>query len=277
MRAGPLSDTNIIALLNEYFVPVYVVNEDYRSKGPAPAEEKALLQTIFKEGHAAKKSVGTVHVYILDPQGRLIDSMHVAEASKPKKLQAMLRKTADDLHLRAGAPVAQVRAQSTAPACESDALVLHLVSRSLDGRGAWSEFPGENWIVLDPAEQRALLPGGEVGNGLRWTPDAETLKKLLTHFYPATENNDVKKNRFHELSAAGEVVDVKDGKARARLSGAFKMGHSFYHKDDGKMVEASFVGFVDFGITQRRMLDLRITTREASYNGGNFAVAVGSR
>src|SRR5688572_30748539 len=104
MRAGPLSNTNIVALLNQYFVPVYVVNEDYSRKGPAPAEEKAELQRVFKEGHAAKKSVGSVHVYLLNPEGGLMDSMHVAEAAKVKNLQAMLRRTVDDLHLRPANP-----------------------------------------------------------------------------------------------------------------------------------------------------------------------------
>ena len=116
MRAGPLSNTNIIALLNQYFVPVYAVNEDYARKGCAPAEEKAELQRIFKEGHAAKKSVGSVHVYILNPDGKLIDSMHVAEAAKPKSLAAMLQKTVNDLKLRPSATVTKVRPQSAAPA-----------------------------------------------------------------------------------------------------------------------------------------------------------------
>ena len=41
MRAGPLSDARVIALLNRAFVCVYAVNEDYRPKGCAPDEEKA--------------------------------------------------------------------------------------------------------------------------------------------------------------------------------------------------------------------------------------------
>ena len=274
MRAGPLSNTNIVALLNQYFVPVYVVNEDYGKRGPAPAEEKAELQRIFKEGHAAKKSVGSVHVYILNPEGRLIDSMHVAEAAKTKSLEAMLRKNVDDLHLRPGNLVAKVRPQSAAPACDSDSLVVHLVSRSVDGRGAWSEFPVENWIVLTPADQNALLPAGSLERGASWTPNHEALKKLLTHFYPATENNDVKKNRFDQLTASASVIELNDGIARARLSGTFKMAHDFYHKADGKSVEAELVGFAKINTANRRLLDLQITTRNASYNGGKFAVAL---
>lgn len=276
MRAGPLSNTNIVALLNQYFVPVYVVNEDYSRKGPAPAEEKAELQRIFKEGHAAKKSVGSVHVYLLNPEGGLMDSMHVAEAAKVKSLQAMLRRTVDDLHLRPANPVAKVRPQSTAPACDAQSLVLHLVSRSLDGKGAWSEFPVENWIALSAGDQQALLPTGTVQTGMSWKPDAEVLKQLLTHFYPATENNDVKKNRFDALTATGSVTEVKNGIARARLSGDFKLAHSFYHRDDGKSVEATFVGFVDFDVAERKVTALKMTTGEATYNGGKFAVAVNS-
>jgi len=270
MRAGPLSNTNVIGLLNHYFVPVYVVNEDYAAKGPAPAEEKAELQRIFKEGYAAKRSVGTVHVYVLGPDGHLRDSMHVAEAAKPKVLAAILQKTVDELKVRPSAPVAKVRPQSAAPACEEGSLVLHLVSRSMDGKGAWTDFPGEDWVVLSAEDQRALLPSPS------GVPDSGSLKKLLTHFYPATENNDVSKNKFEQVDATSTVVESKGGKARARLNGNFKMAHSFYHKDDGKRVEAEFIGFADYDVVTRKIVSLEMTTRDASYNGGKFAVAVRS-
>ena len=262
MRAGPLSNTNVIALLNRYFVPVYVVNEDYARKGPVPAEEKAELQRIFKEGHAAKKSVGSVHAYILNPEGKLIDSMHVAEAAKTKVLAAMLERNVSALRPRPGPPVAEVQPQSAAPECEAGSLVLHVVSRSVDGRGAWTDFPVESWIVLTAEEQRALLAE---------QPDKEVLKQILTHFYPATENNDVRKNRFEELSATATRVG-----GRVRLSGKFKMAHSFYHKEDGKTVEAEFTGFADYDSSTGRISNLQMTTRDARYNGGKFAIAVRS-
>jgi len=262
MRAGPLSNTNIIDLLNNYFVPVYVVNEDYAKKGCAPAEEKAELQRIFKEGYAAKKSVGSVHVYILNPAGKLIDSMHVAEAAKPKVLTAMLQKTIADLKLRPTAPVAKIRPQSAPPTHEEGSLLLHLVSRSIDGKGAWSDFPVENWVVLTAEDQKGLLAD---------QPDQAVLKKILTHFYPATENNDVSKNRFENISATS-----KRAGSRVQLTGTFKMDHSFYHKDDGKAVEADFIGFAEPDLPTGRIKDLQMITRDASYNGGKFAVAVRS-
>jgi len=72
------------------------------------------------------------------------------------------------------------------------------------------------------------------------------------------------------------VVEAKGGKARARLNGNFKMDHSFYHKDDGKRVEAEFIGFADYDVVTRKIVSLEMTTRDASYNGGKFAVAVRS-
>ncbi len=262
MRAGPLSNTNIIGLLNQYFIPAYVVNEDYSRKGAAPAEEKAELQSIFKEGHAAKRSVGSVHVYILNADGKLIDSMHVAEAAKPKVLTAMLQKVVAELKLKPAPPVAKIQPQSAPLACEEGSLLLHLVSRSVDGKGAWSEFPVENWVELTPEEQKGLVAE---------QPDHNVLKKILTHFYPATENNDVSKNRFEQLSATSKRVG-----SQLQLSGRFKMAHSFYHKDDGKFVEAEFVGFAEHDRDTGKITNLQLTTRDARYNGGKFAVAVRS-
>src|ERR1044071_2619547 len=166
MRAGPLSNNRVISLLNQFFVPVYAANEDYREGGAQPAEEKAEYNRIFKEAHAAKLSVGTVHVYILSPDGHPIDSLHVATAAKTERLIDLLERTVEKLNVREGKALVAPVTQSTAPPCAADSLVLHLTSRSLDGRGAWSDFPVEDWIVLDRGEWEKLLPrsGCEVGD-----------------------------------------------------------------------------------------------------------------
>ena len=49
MRAGPLSRPEVIDLLNRHFVPVFVVNEDYREDGPAPEAERALMDRALAE------------------------------------------------------------------------------------------------------------------------------------------------------------------------------------------------------------------------------------
>ena len=69
MRAGPLSNPHIIRVLNQSFVPVYIVNDEYRGNGSAPAEERKELERVRQEGYAKKLSVGTVHAYVLTPDG----------------------------------------------------------------------------------------------------------------------------------------------------------------------------------------------------------------
>src|SRR5215471_12283012 len=97
MRAGPLSNTKVVSLLNRYFVPVYAVNEDYRKGGSAPAAEKAEYMRIYRAALKAKLSTGTVHVYILDPDGKPIDSRHVAKASNVYTLVDLLESTVKKL------------------------------------------------------------------------------------------------------------------------------------------------------------------------------------
>ncbi|HTE19837.1 MAG TPA: hypothetical protein VK689_15845, partial [Armatimonadota bacterium] len=243
----PLSNTEIITRLNRYFVPVYLANEDYREGGSAPAEEKAELRRIHAEGHAAKLSVGTVHAYVLAPDGRLLDSMHVAEAFKVQKLLAMLDRTVEKLATQPGDPVVKPAPQSAAKA-EPGCLLLHVTARYLERKGDeyalvenaggnWSAFPGEAWITLERAEWAKLLPPAAARVGDSWEIDRQTAARILNHFYPPTENNDLGKNRIQEQSLKGTVISVRDGIARARIDGGLKMKHPFYHKDDDKSVE----------------------------------------
>lgn len=274
MRAGPLSNKKVIELLNSYFVPVYTVNEDYARKGTAPKEEKEERERIFKAGHAVKKSVGSVHVYILKPSGDFFDSMHVAEAAKSGRLIKMLERAASELSVAAGPPAVSPKPQSQRPACDADDLTLHLTARSLDGKGAWSEFPVENWIVLTPAEQAQFLGNRATANDDTWTVPTELSQRLLTHFYPATENNDVSKNKFLEQKLVATIVSAEGKRARARLTGNFRMEHSFYHKPDGKIAEGTVIGYVDFDPSVARIEDVQLITDKATYGGGRFAIAV---
>jgi hypothetical protein len=93
MRAGPLSSPEVIDLLNHYFVPVFVSMEDYEDGGAAPAAEKAEYWRIYHAAHAAKMSVGSVHVYILSPAGEPIATRHVAKAIEKGELKSLLEQT----------------------------------------------------------------------------------------------------------------------------------------------------------------------------------------
>jgi hypothetical protein len=275
MRTGPFSSSKVIERLNAYFVPVYAVNEEYRDKGGAPAGERAEYQRIYREALAKKFSAGTVHVYVLDPDGTVTGTLHVAEAAKVDKLLDLLDRTVERLKLRPGKPLVKPAPQSAAPEAPEGSLVLHLTARPLKGGGSW---PGvsEDWVVYRQAEVKRLLPAGAVRPGTTWEPEPGLAARLLTHVYPVTENNDVRKNRIEEQELTGRVLTVEGGKARARLESRLRMKHSFYHKEDGREVVARLLGYVDFEPATGNVRALRLATQSAAYGGGTFGVAVRS-
>jgi hypothetical protein len=274
MRTGPFSNSKVIERLNAHFVPVLAVNEDYRGAGCASAEERAEYRRIYRESLAAKFSTGTVHVYIVEPGGKPIGTLHVANASKIDRLLGLLDDVIKRLKLAPGKPVVAPAPLSVSPPVPKGGVVLHLTARPLRGGGSWGGV-SENWISYDAGEVKKLLPAGAVKAGDTWKPDAKLAARLLTHFYPVTENNDTDKNKIEEQELAGKVLSVKDGVARARLDGRLRMKHNFYHKDDGREVEASFSGYIDFEPGTGKVRTVRLATVKATY-GGTFAVAVRS-
>jgi hypothetical protein len=276
MRTGPFSEEKVIGLLNKYFIPVYAVNEDYAKEGPQPAEEKTEYQRIYRAALDAKRPAGTVHVYLLSPDGKYFDSMHVAKAAEKGNLAELLEKTVKDLKVEGGKPVVKPAPQSTPPKADDEALVLHLTARPLKGGGSWGGV-SENWIVLSADEVKKILPAGKVEKGTEWELDKDVAAKLLKPFYPVTENNDLSANRIDRQELTATVVSVEDGVARAKIEGALKMKHTFYpHREDNNVIEATLVGYLDFDPAKQRIRALRLVTDPATYGGGTFGVALRS-
>jgi hypothetical protein len=291
MRASSLANAKVITLLNRYYVPVYVSNEDYARGGSAPAEEKAERNRIWQE--AAKKglSSGTVHVYILAPDGVVIDSLHVATATKVDETLGLLLRNVDKLKTAPGEPLVPPAPQSACPKVAGDCLVLHLTERDLRRQGGelvpvrpalgetrsgnWGAFAAEDWIVLARAEWSKLLPEKTTGVGASWELDRDVTAKVLTRFYPSTENNNVSTNRIDEQSLKATVLSIQDGVVRARLDGRLKMKHSFYHRDDDNFVDATIVGLLEFE-PGKKIHSLQLATVTAIYGRTAFGVVVRS-
>jgi hypothetical protein len=253
-------------------------------------EDRQERDRIYHEALTAKLSAGTVHVYILGADGHCVDSQHVATASKVEELTPMLERNIEKWKPREGSPLVKPAAQSCPPKAEPDALMLHLTARNLRRQGNelvvphvtlgetrsgnWGAYPGEDWICLTAGDCKALLPTGDPQLGSTWDSSTDAAQKILTHFYPSTENNDVKKNRFEEVRLGGKVISLQDGVARARIDGKLRMKHPFYHKEDNQTVEATIVGYFDIDVATKRIRDLRLVTQDATYGGRPFGVAV---
>jgi hypothetical protein len=275
MRAGPLSSPEVIDRLNGAFVPVFAVNEDYRDDGPASAEEKAEYRRIYREALEARLSAGTVHAYVVDPAGHAIDSLHVADAARPDRLAAMLQRVMRARKLTRGPTLVRPRTLSAPPPHAPGSLILHLTAR---GHGnSWNGFPSEDWIVFAPEQLEGLLPVGEPRADRAWDVREDVATAILTHFYPQTENNDLSTHRFEHRRLRGTIESVEDGIARARIVGRVRMTHDFYPgREDGNVVDAPVVGYLDFEPATRRVRRLRLVTDGASYRTGPLDVAVRS-
>jgi len=276
MRASSLSDSQVITLLNRYFVPVYVSNEDAGEHGNGPLSERAEYKRIYGEALKAGLSASTVGVYILAPDGHTVEAMHVAQASKPDQLIPLLERVVQKLKTPPGNPLIKPVTQSKPPQHETDSLVLHLSARVLKVGGAWDYFPVENWIVLERAQWTKFLPPGHIGPAKSWDIDKDVASGLLAYFYPATENNDVSTNRIERLDLKGSVLSAHDGLIRVRLSGKVTMKHTFYQKDDENVVEANLMGFLDFDPKKNVIKSFELVTDQASYGKGTFGIAVRS-
>lgn len=292
MRASSLSNDKVIDLLNHFFVPVYLSNEDFAKGGCAPEDERKELQRIFRESLDAKRSAGSVHVYLMGPDGKAFNSMHVASAYKVEKMIAMLDAGVEQYKVPAGRTLFPPGPQSRHPKCAPESLVLHLVARNVVKEGddvvptktklgetrsaGWGSYPSEDWIVFSKEDAAKLLPRGEVAKGTTWNLDAELAGRFLTHFYPTTENNDVQKNKIQKQELKGTVTTIKNGVARASLTGHLTMEHWFYHKADGNVVDARLLGYMDFEPATGRVLALRLITEDATYSRRPFGVALRS-
>jgi hypothetical protein len=149
---------------------------------------------------------------------------------------------------------------------------LHLISRG-DDRGSWGQFPAENWIVLKREEWSTLLPTGEVRPGQTWELDRDVSAKVLTYFYPQTENNDARTDRIEKHSLTAKALTVKDGVVTARIDGFVRMQHVFYPgRKDAQPLGAEVVGVLTFA--PDKPPSLQLTTTKAAHGQRPFTVAV---
>ena len=273
MRAGPLSSPRVVELLNSRFVPVYTSNEDYSKRGVLPDDEVAEWSRIYRTSLDAGLSAGSVHVYIVSPDGKPLGTLHVAEAAKLEKLVELLESTSSGTPR--GKPLVPPRPQSRPTVTPDDSLVLHLIARGKKG-ASWDGIPSEDWIVLD-ARRVSTLVDGALRPGVSWEIPRETSALVFSRFYPQTENNNASPDRIDEQSLRAAVISVEGDRARIRLEGAVKLRHDFYPgRKDGREVRATVIGYMDADPRDRRVVSFRLVTEKATYGPGELEVAVSS-
>ncbi|HKW94482.1 MAG TPA: hypothetical protein VJX92_21535 [Methylomirabilota bacterium] len=210
-----------------------------------------------------------VGAYVLSPDGHTFDLVATDTATTTL---ASLGRAVAQFKPQPGNPVVPPGPQSIPPPPAADSLTLHLISRG-DDRGSWGEFPAENWIVLNREDWSKLLPTAEVTPGQTWQFDHNVSARILTYFYPQTENNDASTDRIEQQSLTAKALTVQGGVVTARVDGFVKMHHAFYPgRKESAPLEAQVVGVLTFAPGQPPTLEL--VTTGAVHGTRPFKVAV---
>ncbi|MBY0521903.1 MAG: sigma-70 family RNA polymerase sigma factor [Gemmataceae bacterium] len=292
LRASGLSNDRGIELLNRYFIPVYIANQDFAKEGTASLEERAAWQQLRQQAVKAGVLGGTSWVYILSSEGVPIDSYHGCQVASAANLIDFLEWHVLHLNARQGKTLVEPRVLSRPPQADADTLVLHLTARYLKQEGdarvplqlqlgeskdyGWRGYPAENWLVLPRERWLKLLPSRTVRVGTSWVVDPDVSDPLLRCFYPQTEENDLARNRIDDGWIMATVAFVEGDRARIRLDGTLRMKHRFSIVDDDHFVDANVLGTMDVELGARRIRNVRLFTPHASYGGDAFGVAVRS-
>ena len=286
MRAGPLSDDKVIALLNSSFVPVYAPYTSEETQGVVSTEQEKEIQRIWREVLEKKLPYGMVHVYLLEPAtGSVFDSLGVVKASVTNNLLELLGKATDRFKVKAGKTLVKPARQVFPSKVPTEALLLHLTARDVGFlkpgvfeprardcvQGSWREFASENAVVLEKAEWMKLTP--PTGQKT-WTVSQDVVSKFLIYFYPMVEQNVVSHHRVNDAPLKASIVSTDNGITRIRLEGTLALKR--IQEPDATFVEAPLAGYLDYDSARRRILAFRLMTENGKCGGRSFGVALRS-
>jgi len=268
-RGGPLSNPEVMSLLNTRYVPVYVSTQD---------KSDLELARVSRDSLKAGFGSGTEHLYFLDSDGKVVDSLHICTVRTPD----LLVKLRQHVRGEAGTTLCPPVPQAAAPT--SERALLHVTTRYLDrqgqvekGKDDYHAFPAEEWVPLTPADEAELVPQADAPSGSTWTVDLAYAGRLLARFYPLTGNmSEPEKNPLREAGLTARVLAGRRDIAWIRLDGRVSLEHSFFRDKDSRPVDAVLTCYIEYDRAARRIRSFRLITEHAVYGRENFAVAVRS-
>jgi hypothetical protein len=267
MRAGPLSNSKVIEMLNRYFVPVTSANEDTNDGGAASPAERAEHQRIYQDFYQKKLGVGDVHVYVVGPDGASIGGLDIGSAMDAAKEIAFLTSVTERLHTPGGPPLFTPHPQVEPPKVEPGAPAIHLVVRKVAGKISWNDFPSENWILLSRQEWDQILPAAGAEQGAHWTIPAPVAAKLAEWIYPQTEEHTrANRSRVDVADFRLTLVTRQGDLGRARIEAKVRLRHAFTpNRPSEDYANSELIGFVDFDLATRQVQRLRMVTQKGDY------------
>jgi RNA polymerase sigma-70 factor (ECF subfamily) len=269
-REGPLSTSEVIAAINARTIPVYCNSGDV---------ENPEFKRITRDALKAKLTIGTERLYLLQSDGKVVDSLHTCHVTVPGFLESLKKVSRGE-----GPTLVPPAPQSVPPA--GDARSLHLTARYLDKndqplpfnpRSSYHAFPAEEWVGLTPDLEAALVPDAGAQPGASWYVDMAVAARLLAHLYPLTGNfGPSDRNRIEEAGLSAKVVAGRRSTAWIRLDGRVRLGHTFFSDKDERPVDAIVTGYLEYDRKEKRVRVFRLVTDQAVYGKEKFGVAITS-
>jgi hypothetical protein len=266
MRASSLSDKGIIELLSRYYIPVWLSTDDHGLVAKDAAEQAEYV-CYRKLAKAQGLSAGNVQAYLILPDGKLLTTLHVAEAAKADVLRPLLQRTVDDLKLEprrpaesSGDKAASVRPRSRPTG--KDAVEFHIGVRHLGPRGKWGL--AEDWVEITSQECADFVPR-KPEKGFAWDVPAATANKLYRYFFPPGPNYDAGNGAVEESSLTASVAAVEDGHALVLFHGNFKLHHRIGGKQTDGQIRARVSGYALIDSANRKLMELALVTDDADF------------
>ena len=275
MRMGPFSNRQISDYLNGFYVPVYVSNEDYRA-GKFGTGNLKLLEQVWQQASEKKLPHGTVHAWLLAPDGELKTSMHVMHAMKESVLQRMLTETVRDLKIKPGNTLFRPQSQLKWPEVSEEQLILHASSQYSDRDGP----TGDDTIVLDRNEWQEFLPpkASDVTVRQEWRIGEELAQKILVHIYPYAPDWDTNPEQIAQCELTAYILPAKDGQSGPQVivRGFIRQQHNSQPGRDPLVVVAEIAGLVTPSSVVGGKPKILLTTGNAIYGARAFSSLIRS-
>jgi hypothetical protein len=266
MRTSSFSNDRIIKIIRQYFIPVWVSNDDYgiQQKQQAEADELRRIRQLADRNHLV---TGSVNVYLVDSEGNPFTSMGVAKAMEAQNLLPMLERVVRDRDLKPRDPDAVQALANHAPpgatAKTPDGLVLHVWSRYLPP-GEVEKGTTDDWVEWTKDEWTTLLPppGSRVGSS--WDIPRSVTDKVLSYCYPPVCEYKVASSKMREAKLVATLSAQSTRETHISLSATLDLDHSRDGKIDGR-VTAHLIGLVRYDPAQRKITSLQMVSTKADY------------
>jgi hypothetical protein len=263
MRAGPLSDPNVLEVLQTYYVPVFAQNEDYHDHSKKAESERAEYHRIHAEALAKGFTASLVHVYILTPDGQVQDAMRVESASRTATCLELLKKNA----ARIDPKTLKSISRRDPPASDSGEFAAFILrTRSMDGRAAWTDFDPEVRVTLSLEHLKTLLPPPGATIGTKWNPGRTCIEALFRPMIPAIERD----ASGIESKLSGTIIAVEQSMTRVRLEGQIVLKDP--NHPENPLLYVELIGVMETD-ANGRLRAFKLASQQAMYGFGEYAVS----